>query len=31
MDGDFWRERWRSNEIGFHQPDYNKWLLKYWR
>ena len=31
MDGDFWRERWRSNEIGFHQPDYSKWLLKYWR
>ncbi len=30
MDYDFWRDRWRSNEIGFHQPDYNPWLVKYW-
>ena len=30
MDRDFWHARWRDNEIGFHQPDFNPWLVKYW-
>ena len=30
MDSDFWRARWRENEIGFHQAHYNPWLLKFW-
>jgi len=30
VDLKFWRERWRSNQIGFHQAQYNAWLVKYW-
>lgn len=30
MELKFWRDRWRRNEIGFHQSEYNPWLLKYW-
>lgn len=30
MELKFWRDRWHRNEIGFHQVEYNPWLLKYW-
>ena len=30
MDSNFWRTRWCNDEIGFHQPHYNPWLLKCW-
>jgi len=29
MDHDFWHERWRNNEIGFHESDGNPYLKKY--
>lgn len=31
MDKDFWIERWQQQQIGFHQPDINQYLLKYWQ
>lgn len=30
MDLNFWHSRWRNNEIGFHQHDFNRHLLKHW-
>lgn len=30
MDPDFWLERWRNNEIGFHQTETNFHLQKFW-
>jgi thiopurine S-methyltransferase len=30
MDRKYWIERWIQNQIGFHQPEYNAWLVKYW-
>lgn len=30
MDPEFWNERWRNQRIGFHRPDVNPWLMKYW-
>src|SRR5262245_58779604 len=30
MDADFWHERWRLNEIGFHQADFNARLIRHW-
>lgn len=30
MEADFWHSRWRSNQIGFHQHDFNRHLLKHW-
>ncbi len=30
MEREFWLERWRNQEIGFHQPDVNPWLRKSW-
>ena len=30
MDHDFWRERWKQNQIGFHQAIYNEYLQQYW-
>jgi thiopurine S-methyltransferase len=30
MDADFWLERWRLNEIGFHQANYNARLTTHW-
>lgn len=30
MDSHFWLERWRRNEIGFHQPGVNDGLLRHW-
>lgn len=26
----FWHEKWQNNQIGFHLPEVNKLLLKYW-
>lgn len=30
MDPQFWHERWRQGQIGFHQPDYHPALLATW-
>lgn len=30
MEADFWHTRWRNNQIGFHQHDFNRHLLKHW-
>ena len=30
MEHSFWFEKWAKNEIGFHQADYNRLLVKYW-
>lgn len=31
MEPDFWHQRWRNNEIGFHQPQVNPRLEAYWQ
>ncbi len=28
MQKEFWLERWRTNQIGFHQADYNARLRR---
>ena len=30
MQADFWHQRWAANQIGFHQPDANPYLQRYW-
>ena len=30
MDADFWHERWKTNQIGFHQGDVRSYLVRYW-
>jgi thiopurine S-methyltransferase len=30
MQHDFWHERWRNNQIGFHQGEANVWLRQFW-
>ncbi|MDX1810519.1 MAG: thiopurine S-methyltransferase [Gammaproteobacteria bacterium] len=30
MELSFWHERWETGQIGFHQSDYNPYMLKYW-
>jgi thiopurine S-methyltransferase len=30
VEREFWLERWRLNQIGFHQADYNARLQRYW-
>lgn len=30
MNPEFWHSRWRENQIGFHQSETNKLLMKYW-
>ncbi|MCZ0943308.1 MAG: thiopurine S-methyltransferase [Gammaproteobacteria bacterium] len=30
MRSEFWLERWRSGQIGWHQVDVNRWLAKHW-
>jgi len=30
MNPDFWLERWTQGQIGFHQPEANPYLQKYW-
>lgn len=31
MDIDFWHERWKANQIGFHQADYHPALASFWK
>lgn len=30
MDADFWHERWKKHEIGFHLKNTNPFLIKHW-
>lgn len=30
MHTEFWLERWQQNQIGFHEPEINRHLQKYW-
>lgn len=30
MQPEFWQKRWEFNQIGFHQPQVNPYLLRYW-
>ena len=30
MEPKFWQERWAHNQIGFHLPEVNPYLLRYW-
>ncbi len=30
MEREFWLERWRSNQIGFHQAEFNARLIRHW-
>jgi thiopurine S-methyltransferase len=30
VDQDFWHQRWAANRIGFHLPETNPWLQRYW-
>jgi len=30
LDANFWHERWEKNQLGFHQPEANTLLSKYW-
>ncbi len=30
MELNFWSERWEAGQIGFHQSEYNPYLLKHW-
>ena len=30
MDASFWYARWESNRIGFHQDDFNRYLVAHW-
>lgn len=31
MEIDFWHERWKNGQIGFHQNETNAYLLKHWQ
>ena len=31
MEAEFWHERWREGQIGFHQQVYNAQMLKHWQ
>ena len=30
LEKEFWLERWRTNQIGFHQTDFNARLMQHW-
>jgi len=30
MESEFWHKRWSSNQIGFHLPDVNPYLQRFW-
>ena len=30
MDPEFWHERWKTNQIGFHEPEGNDLLPRFW-
>jgi len=31
MERDFWLERWKNNQIGFHQAEFSPYLNEYWK
>jgi thiopurine S-methyltransferase len=31
MEKDYWQERWKQEETGFHQNEVNPYLLQYWQ
>ena len=31
MEHQFWHEKWETDDLGFHQEDYNPPLLRHWR
>lgn len=31
MEKQFWIKKWESHQIGFHQSEYNPFLIKYWK
>ncbi|MCK5830452.1 MAG: hypothetical protein KAH20_09130 [Methylococcales bacterium] len=31
MQTDFWLERWKQNQIGFHEEQINDHLINYWK
>jgi thiopurine S-methyltransferase len=30
MNREFWLDKWRRNEIGFHEAEYQRFLLRFW-
>lgn len=30
MEAEFWHQRWQDQQIGFHQPQVNSYLVEYW-
>jgi len=30
METEFWQDKWKKNQIGFHQPSVNQYLPTYW-
>lgn len=30
MDAEYWQQKWTDGRIGFHQPEANKRLMRYW-
>ena len=30
MHHEFWHQRWQQNQIGFHKPETNPYLQRYW-
>ena len=30
MQPEFWQQRWKANQIGFHQDQINPWLVEFW-
>lgn len=30
MEKDFWLNKWKKREIGFHQSEYNEYLVEFW-
>ena len=31
MKNDYWLDRWKHGEIGFHQDEINPYLCQYWQ
>ena len=31
MHADYWRKRWQDDQIGWHQPEPNRFLEQYWK
>lgn len=30
MEQQFWLDKWQRNEIGFHEPEYQRFLVRFW-